>query len=222
MATDLVIGIFSFLLTLMVFSYLIGDNPVFRVAVYIFIGAAAGYAAAVVWWQVLWARMMMPLLQGASYERAFALVALLLGILLLMKLSVRTSRVGAVPMAILVGVGAALAVGGAVVGTILPQTQAVVNEFRITGSGFFFIQRLVFALLLVMGTISTLAYFHYGAKATPEGPRRPWLVKVLAWVGQIFIAITFGVLFAGVFSASLTALIDRIRSLLEFTSKILF
>jgi hypothetical protein len=221
-ATDLVIGIFSFLLTLMVFSYLIGDNPVFRVAVYIFIGAAAGYAAAVVWWQVLWARMMIPLLQGGFYERAIALVALLLGILLFMKFTVRTSRLGAVPMAILVGVGAALAVGGAVVGTILPQTQAVINEFKITGNGFVFIERLIFALLLVMGTISTLVYFHYGAKATPEGPRRPWLVKALAWVGQIFIAITFGVLFAGVFSASLTALIDRVRSLLEFTSKILF
>lgn len=220
MATDLVIGIFSFLLTLMVFSYLIGDNPVFRVAVYVFIGVAAGYVAVVVWWQVLWARMMVPLLQGGFYERAIALVALLLGVLLLMKFSARTSRLGAVPMAILVGVGAALAVAGAVVGTILPQTQAVVKEFKIAGSGFIFIERFVFALLMVMGTISTLVYFHYGAKATPEGPRRPWLVKILAWVGQIFIAITFGVLFAGVFSASLTALIDRIRSLLEFTSKI--
>ncbi len=220
MATDLVIGIFSFLLTLMVFSYLIGDNPLFRVAVYIFIGAAAGYAGAVVWWQVLWARMMVPLFQGGYIDRIIALVALLLGILLFMKLSVRTSRLGALPMAILVGVGAALAVGGAVVGTILPQTLSTVSEFRITGSGFVFIERLVFALLLVMGTISTLVYFHFGAKATPQGPRRPWLVKVLAWVGQIFIAVTFGVLFAGVFSASLTALIDRIRSLLEFTAKI--
>lgn len=50
---DLVTGGVSFLLTLMVLSYLIGDNPAFRVAVYIFIGVAAGYAAAVVWHQVL-------------------------------------------------------------------------------------------------------------------------------------------------------------------------
>ena len=35
------------LLTLMVFSYLIGDNPLFRIAVYLFIGVSSGYAATV-------------------------------------------------------------------------------------------------------------------------------------------------------------------------------
>jgi hypothetical protein len=39
-------------------------------------------------------------------------------------------------------------------------------------------------------------------------------------VGQLFIAITLGVLFAGVFSASLTALIERIGSLSDFIIKV--
>ncbi len=38
----------------------------------------------------------------------------------------------------------------------------------------------------------------------------------LALVGQIFIAITLGVIFAGVFSASLTALIERLHFIGEF------
>lgn len=216
MSTGLMAGIFGFLLTLMVFSYLIGDNPFFRIAVYLFIGCSAGYAAAVVWWQVLWARMLVPIVGGGLYERIFALVALLLGIFLLMKLSPRTARLGSIPLAVMVGTGAALAVGGAVVGTILPQTIAAVNDFQITGSGLVFAERLVFALLMLGGTITTLVYFHYGARSNPEGPRRPRLVTWLAWVGQIFIAVTFAVLFVGVFSASLTAMIDRIRSLFEF------
>ena len=37
----------------MVFSYLIGDNPLFRIAVYLFIGVSSGYAATVVWHHVL-------------------------------------------------------------------------------------------------------------------------------------------------------------------------
>ena len=88
---DLVSGFISFLLTLMILSYLIGDNPVFRVAVYIFIGVSAGYVAAVAWWQVLYPKIFVPLLTGSFLERLLALIPLILGVLLLMKLSPRTS-----------------------------------------------------------------------------------------------------------------------------------
>ncbi len=73
LSVDLVTGIISFLLTLMILSYLIGDNPLFRVAVYIFVGVSAGYAAAVAWWQVLFPRLMLPLLTGGFFERLLAL-----------------------------------------------------------------------------------------------------------------------------------------------------
>jgi energy-converting hydrogenase Eha subunit A len=36
------------------------------------------------------------------------------------------------------------------------------------------------------------------------------LVNLLAVIGQVFIAVTLGALFAGVFSAALTALIERL------------
>ena len=50
---DLIVGVVAFLFTLMIFSYLIGDNPLFRVAVYIFVGVSAGYVAAVAFRQVI-------------------------------------------------------------------------------------------------------------------------------------------------------------------------
>ena len=99
---DLVAGIFSFLLTLMILSYLIGDNPVFRVAVYIFVGVSAGYVAAVAWWQVLYPKVFIPLLTGNFIERLLALVPLILGVLLLMKLSPRTAWLGTPSVAFLV------------------------------------------------------------------------------------------------------------------------
>ena len=44
---DALIGpIVAMLLTVMVLSYLIGDNPLFRIASHLFIGVAAGYACA--------------------------------------------------------------------------------------------------------------------------------------------------------------------------------
>ncbi len=221
LSADLVTGIISFLLTLMILSYLIGDNPLFRVAVYIFVGVSAGYAAAVAWWQVLFPRLMLPLLTGSFFERLFALIALILGVLLLMKLAPRTSALGNPSIAFLVGVSAAVAVGGAVMGTILPQTQASINVFSLSGAGKNWLERFFFGTIMLAGTITTLVYFHFGARATPDGPRRRKLVIVLGLIGQVFIAITLGVLFAGVFAASMTALIERLNFIWSFLAKLL-
>jgi len=219
-SADLIAGILSFLLTLMILSYLIGDNPAFRVAVYLFVGVSAGYAAAVACTQVLWPRLLVPLLGGGFSERLLALVALILGVLLLMKISPRVARPGSLiallsggVIAFLVGVGAAVAVGGAVLGTLFPQTQASINVMDMSNAGNNLLERLVFGFFMLVGTITTLAYFHFGAKSTSGGPQRSKLVTILSWVGQVFIAITLGVLFAGVLSASMTALIERISSL---------
>jgi hypothetical protein len=220
-SSDLVTGIVSFLLTLMIMSYLIGDNPLFRVAVYIFVGVSAGYAAAVAWWQVLFPRLFLPLITGGFFERLFSLVALILGVLLLMKLTPRTAALGNPSIAFLVGVSAAVAVGGAVMGTILPQTQASIKLFDLSGAGKFWLERFFFGTLMLVGTITTLVYFHFGARSTPEGPQQSRLVIVLGRIGQVFIAITLGVLFAGVFAAAMTALIERLNFIWSFLAKLL-
>ena len=217
---DLVTGLLSFLLTLMILSYLVGDNPAFRVAVYIFVGVSAGYAAAVAWWQVIYPKVLLPLLTGSLIERLLALVPLVLGFLLLMKLSQRTAWMGNASVAFLVGVGAAVAVGGAVMGTLIPQTQASYTVFNLTGGGSL-LARLFFGVIMLVGTITTLVYFHFGARATAGGPQRSKLVIWLGWIGQVFIAITLGVLFAGVFAAAMTALIERMNSIWYFLTSVL-
>jgi hypothetical protein len=215
-ASDLVSGAISFLLTLMVLSYLIGDNPFFRAAVHIFIGVSAGYAAAVAWHQVLYARLFSPLLSGSLADRLLTVIPLVLGLLLLFKLSVRTSHLGTPSMAFLVGVAAAVTVGGAVMGTLIPQARASMSAMGLSGAGQFWLEHLSEGLVMLIGTVTTLVYFHFGAKATPAGPQRGKLVNFLSWIGQIFIAITFGAVFAGVFVAAMTALIERLYFLIHF------
>jgi hypothetical protein len=217
---DLITGGISFLLTLMVLSYLIGDNPAFRVAIYIFIGVSAGYAAAVAWHQVLYPRLFGPLLSGSLSDLLLTIVPLVLGVLLLFKLSPRTARLGNPSMAFLVGVGAAVAVGGAVMGTLFQQTRASMNALDLSGAGQYWLERLSEGVVMLVGTVTTLVYFHFGAKATASGPQRGKLVGVLSWIGQGFIAITFGVLFAGVFVAALTALIERLNFMITFLTSL--
>jgi len=218
---DLITGVLSFIITIMILSYLIGDNPVFRIAIYLFIGVSAGYIAAVAWWQVLWPKLVIPLRSGSTVDRSLAIIPLLGVILILMKVFPRLSKIGSPTMAYLAGVGAAVAIGGGLTGTLYPQMAATINAFDLnrvsTGNVLGFMGLIRDGGIILVGVISSLAYFHFGARTRSDGSvRRFGFIELLAWVGQIFIGITLGVIFAGVYSAALTMFIERISSLLHF------
>ena len=203
------------ILTVLIFSYLIGDNPMFRLAVYLFIGVASGYGATVVWYYVLIPKLFDPLRSG----NLVSIVPLLLCVSLLTKLSPRISWMGNIAMAILVGVGAAAAVGGAVIGTLIPQVRAAVDalDIRSAPGGAQTMAILLNGLVMLAGTVFTLGYFQFTAGRAPDGtPKRNPLFEGIAWVGRIFIAITFGVIFAGVYMAALTAMIERLVFIINF------
>lgn len=215
MNIELISAIVGFTLTLLVFSYLFGDNPLFRFAVYLFIGVSSGYAAAVIWHYVLMPKLITPLMNDPN-RNILLIVPLVLSFSLLAKLLPRISWLGAFAMAILVGVGAAAAVGGALLGTLIPQAQASIDAFGLGGASNPF-AKLGEAVVMLAGTVLTLAAFHFGAKRAPDGtPKRNVLVEWAAWFGRLFIAITFGVLFAGVYLAALVAMIERLGSIIQF------
>lgn len=208
---DLIVGVVAFLFTLMIFSYLIGDNPLFRVAIYIFVGVSAGYVAAVAFRQVLLPNLFLPFFKDPM-GNALLSVPLILSILLLMKISSQLTKWGMPSMAILVGVSAAVAIGGAVTGTLIPQIGATINLFdlRASTSTVNALTNTFSAVFILVGVVTTLAYFHFSAVSTADGSvRRFGLIELVAFIGSIFLAFALGVLFAGVYSAALTALIER-------------
>lgn len=221
---DLISGVLGFLFTILILSYLIGDNPFFRVAVYIFVGVASGYVAAVIWWQVivprLWTPLLPAVLTGSLADKLFILAPQLGAGFILMKISPRLSGIARITMAFLVGVGAAVIIAGALIGTILPQIEATIDFFDpqiAAARNIGLAEVLANGTIILVGTVTTLLYFHFGARPKPDGTmRRFWLIDVIAWAGRIFIGITLGVIFAGVYAAALTALIERIASLIHF------
>ncbi len=221
---DLLGGGLAFLLTLIVLSYLIGDNPLFRLALHVFIGVTAGFAALMAINSVILPRLVAPIISGTREERALAIIPLLLGWLLLTNISPRLSNLGDLPVVFLVGVGAAAAIGGAITGTIFPQVAGSINLFDISSAqnldtplGL----RLINGLIILTGTLVTLAYFQFGmwgpftARQSDSG-----LFASIKKVAQVFIAIAFGFIFAGVYSSALTALIERMVFLVEFVKNL--
>jgi hypothetical protein len=217
---DLVGAFVGFILTILVFSYILGDNPLFRLSLHIFVGVAVGFAGVVVFYNVILYQLVVPFLQN-PLGSLHLLPPLVVGIwLLVTKASPRMAPLGNPPMAFLVGAGAATAVGGAVLGTLFPQAgaSAALLDFRsaqATGldAGAYFLR----GLIILVGTVTTLLFFYYGAHTRKDQPaERPRWIRDLGQVGLVFIAITYGVLFAGVYAAALTALIERVNFLIDF------
>jgi len=179
-------------------------------------------AAAVVLYQVIWTRLIQPFwsFQGGYLDLLVILIPIILSVLLLLKTSRRTTSWGSPVMAFLVGVGAATAIGGAVLGTVLPQVSASINSFEVQNvemgmpnlwfgylNGFF----------LLIATIGTLIYFQFGwwKGERNEEADVTW-ISGLTWIGKVTISVTLGVLFAGILIAAISALVDRIDYLLSF------
>jgi hypothetical protein len=215
---DLAGLLLGFLLTLMTLSYLLGDNPFFRFASHLFIGVASGFALVVVLYNVLWLQLAAPFILQ-PVQSLYLLPSMFLGLWLLVTKSTRLARFGNPVLAYLVGAAAATAVGGAVLGTIFPQISAssasfdlqIARQLGVNEIGFLFS-----AVIVLVGMISTLFYFHFGARPDKEGlPVRNPLVEEIARFGRVFIAITFGVLFAGIYMAALAALIHRVNFVVD-------
>jgi hypothetical protein len=208
------------LLTIMVLSYVLGDNPFFRLATYVFVGVASGYAGAIAWHSVLWPGLFEPFARRGVSAIAdvnviiTSVVPLLLVLMLVLKVSPVTARYGSLPLAILVGVGAAVVVGGAITGTLLPQSlaamqsldpRAVAPQTGETGA-----ERVINVILMLIGMISTLMYFRFGAQRADGGAtQRTRLMTWLSSLGRFFIALTFGVMYAGALAAAVIVLSER-------------
>lgn len=219
-------------LTLMIYSYLLGDNPLFRLATHLMVGIGTAYAAVVVVELVIGPQLVQPLLQLAGGDVSGVMsqaqvVVILLALLLLLKLWPSTAALGNISMAFVMGVGAAVAVGGAALGTLLPQIGATAlslipssaSSILPSNSGAL---NVLAALVLIVGTITSLLYFHFGGRPVGEDRvERPRWIHISAQIGQGFLMIAFGSLYAGTVIASLAILAERVGFYVQWFSQLL-
>jgi hypothetical protein len=193
----------GFILTLLIYSYLLGDNPLYRLAVHVLVGVSAAYAAVVVVQQVILPVYAQIRQDPTSPSNVLWLIPTLFALLLLLKRLPTAPWFGNSTMALLVGVGAAVALTGSVMGTLWPQVTAVPGEAATDRD---LIQGLIVALL----TACTLLTFHFTSRVNDAGQwRRPFWQRGFVHIGRAVLMVTFGALFAGVFNTSLILLTER-------------
>jgi hypothetical protein len=222
--TDFIGLALGFLLTVLVFSYLIGDNPFFRLAIHIFIGVSAAYVAIITVNNVLIPRLILPLINGSRGEQLLSILLFIPIVFLFLKVT-PLRKAGNWVVAILVGIGAAAAIGGAITGTLFPQILGTINSVDPSTSAVATNpwEQVINGIIIVLGTITTLIYFHFGSRVNPGQPnQRLPFIENISIAGKVFLAITFGALYAGVYLTALAALVERLTYVWDFLNKIGF
>lgn len=195
--TDLGGILVGLVLTLCVLSYVIKDNPLYRLAVHILVGVSAAYAIILAVRHVF-APVWAALRDDIGGNGLLWIVPLILALLLLLKALPRTTVLGNGAMAALMGIGAAVAFVGAIAGTLLPQIL-VRHDNPLTG------------LLLAVLTISVLAYFIFSGRAgSGTETEMPRWYRPVAIAGRVVITMALAGLFSGILNTSLVILTERV------------
>ena len=220
------------LLTIMVFSLLIDGlagrrwDYLFRLASALLVGTAVGFIGAVVVRSVLFPIVprliddVLNLLSGGDFLASLVtlildVIPILLGVSILVRLtpSFRATTFSNVGLAYLFGIGAALTIGGALAGILVPQLRATMTLSVLpNGDGLEWVN----GLIILIGTIGAFLAFRFIKPGT-----RPWQkaynVITRGWgtIGRGFIMIAFGAILASLILARVTALIGQLYFLLH-------
>lgn len=203
-------------LTICVYSYILGDNPLYRLAVHVLVGVSSAYAVLITIQAVI-----MPAFTAIirAREQAFAtqattdyiflglsIVPIFLGLFIFIPRDrPLAARINNISVAILIGIGAAVALVGAILGTILPQIIANAPDP-------------ILALVTTILTACTLLYFQFNLQSNPAEPAVvPLWQQILGrGLGRAVLMMTFGALFALTLNSSLTLLTSQLNQMLEF------
>ncbi len=219
------ITLISFVVTLMVFSYVLGDLPLigslYRTAVYVFVGMSAAFTLVVTYEGVIlpyladiqnpetsWTSM------GNGVDVAIFFTALLFGLLLLLKPFAKLSWLTNSVFAVVIVVSAATAVVGALGGTLFPLLHALTIVPENVATDF---TSLTNTLVIFLGTMTALAYFQFQLRQDDDGGRiRNSVGYAIRSLGKVFVVTTLGAIYAMTMLTMLTILIERIGFLMQF------
>ena len=91
----------SSLLTVMVMSYLLGDNVFFRMAAHLFIGITAAYVVLLIFNEIIWPYLISPMINSTWIERLWLGIPILLILLLIIGQIKKFAWMGRLPIAYL-------------------------------------------------------------------------------------------------------------------------
>lgn len=197
-------------LSLFIYTFLYKDNPFFKLAEHIFVGASVGYLLTITYHDVMLKKLYLPLVEQGKWS---LLIAALLGFLLLSRLIPQISWLSRIAFAFILGISSGVAIPRFLSSFILQQVEGTVQPLidwnAGQGVGFSFAE--FNTLLILVGVVSVLFYFFFSVEH--KGSRR-----YIARTGIYFLMVSFGAAFGYTVMARMSLLIGRFDELLLYAS----
>jgi len=187
------------ILTLAVLSFLYRDNPVYRMAESLLIGVSVGYFLVITWTSSLMDLLFRPLFGEGEWS---LIIPMLLGLLMFTRFTRRIAWISRIPMAVLIGSGAGVAIPAMLDARTLRQMTATVTPL-LSESGIFDFSGLV----VLVGVLCTLSYFYFSRE-------HRGLLGHSARFGTYFLMVFFGTTFGYTVMSRMSTFIGRVEFLL--------
>ena len=193
-------------ITVGMYSFLYKDNPLFKAVEHLYVGVAAGYVLSITWYNIFLPDVIRPLLLPEVGEsRDFLkLIPLVLGVLMLMRMSKRYSWVSRISFAFVMGFYSGLAITNYLETIIFKHLSYSVMPLFDAGT----LADQINAVVVLVGVLSVLVYFWFSVEH--KGP-----VKAISRVGVYFLMISFGASFGYTIMARLSLLVERLEFLMH-------
>ncbi|MBI2874559.1 MAG: hypothetical protein HYY09_05690 [Firmicutes bacterium] len=175
------------LLSLMVYSFLWRDNPLYRAAEHAFVGLAAAYSVVLLYHETLRPRIVDDLITAGKWQLLFPI---LLGVLIYASFSNRYAWLARIPIAFWLGYGAGkhLAYDPAVILTQVKDSFIKLDSIN--------------NILLFLGIIGTISYFLFTLKSQASAP-----VRYGRFIGKWTLMVAFGALFGQAVTSRISTLL---------------
>ncbi|RME21578.1 MAG: hypothetical protein D6800_11925 [Candidatus Zixiibacteriota bacterium] len=187
-------------LTLAILTFLYRDNPIYKMAESLLIGVAIGYMIVVTWNNTLMDTLFTPLFAEGQWA---LIIPLLLGLLMFARFSRRTAPLVKLPIAVLIGSGAGVAIPAMLDQRTLVQVSATVSPLWHSGG-----MPDISVIIVLVGVLTTLAYFYFSREHAGA-------MGVAAKVGTWFLMIFFGTTFGYTVMSRMSTFIGRMEFLLS-------
>jgi len=192
------------LFSLAIFSFLYKDNPFYRVAEHVFVGAANGYAVTFYWHNVLVPALFNPLFRQGQL---LFIIPFVIGILYFTRFIPKIGWLLRIPIGIYIGYYVGASIPAYIQAFIIKQVQGTIltpQNFASWSAGSWGI---LWSVILFAGVLCTLSYFYFSKE-------HKGVLGATSRIGTIFIMIGFGAAFGYTVMARVSLLIGRLQFLL--------
>lgn len=210
-------------LTLIMFSFLYKDNPLFKLGEHLYVGLSVGYGLVYAWFSIIWPDLVNPLYRAVtaafgrqwkppleSYETLWLLVPFIFSILMLTRFYGKTSWLSRWSFAFITGAVSGMAIPYVISAQIFKQLVPTLQSLYQPGANIWMTILDTSAIIIILaGVVAVLIYFFFSTEHKKT-------VGVIARIGVFYMMVSFGASFGYTVMGRETLAIMRFSDLVKW------